>query len=52
MPLIVRFSQSKERAYDARIARTPDELGTVLQSFAGTSVWVRGPLMLRRSPNG
>jgi 2,4-dienoyl-CoA reductase-like NADH-dependent reductase (Old Yellow Enzyme family) len=34
MPLIVRFSQFKERDYDARIAETPAELATILESFA------------------
>jgi 2,4-dienoyl-CoA reductase-like NADH-dependent reductase (Old Yellow Enzyme family) len=34
MPLIVRFSQFKERDYTARIAATPDELGTILSRFA------------------
>jgi len=40
MPLIVRFSQFKERAYAARIAETPDELGTVLTELkrAGADV--------------
>jgi 2,4-dienoyl-CoA reductase-like NADH-dependent reductase (Old Yellow Enzyme family) len=34
MPLIVRFSQFKERDYDARIAGSPAELGTVLSVLA------------------
>ncbi|GIM95977.1 oxidoreductase [Paractinoplanes toevensis] len=34
MPLIVRFSQFKERDYAARIADTPGELGDILASFA------------------
>jgi 2,4-dienoyl-CoA reductase-like NADH-dependent reductase (Old Yellow Enzyme family) len=34
MPLIVRFSQFKERDYTARIAATPDELGGILTAFA------------------
>jgi 2,4-dienoyl-CoA reductase-like NADH-dependent reductase (Old Yellow Enzyme family) len=34
MPLIVRFSQFKERDYKARIAETPDELGAVLSTLA------------------
>jgi 2,4-dienoyl-CoA reductase-like NADH-dependent reductase (Old Yellow Enzyme family) len=34
MPLIVRFSQFKERDYSARIADTPDELGAILGVFA------------------
>nr|WP_296071754.1 12-oxophytodienoate reductase [uncultured Actinoplanes sp.] len=34
MPLIVRFSQHKNRDYTARIAQTPGELATVLSSFA------------------
>ncbi|MFF5084948.1 12-oxophytodienoate reductase [Actinoplanes sp. NPDC000266] len=34
MPLIVRFSQFKERDYAARIAETPDALGAILGSFA------------------
>ncbi|SNY41279.1 oxidoreductase [Paractinoplanes atraurantiacus] len=34
MPLIVRFSQFKERDYAARIAETPAELGAILVSFA------------------
>jgi 2,4-dienoyl-CoA reductase-like NADH-dependent reductase (Old Yellow Enzyme family) len=34
MPLIVRFSQFKERDYAARIADTPDELAVILESFA------------------
>ena len=35
MPLIVRFSQFKERDYPARIAATPAELAVVLEAFAG-----------------
>jgi 2,4-dienoyl-CoA reductase-like NADH-dependent reductase (Old Yellow Enzyme family) len=35
MPLIVRFSQFKERDYAARIAETPAELETILTAFAG-----------------
>ncbi len=40
MPLIVRFSQFKERDYDARIAETPAELATILEAFqaAGADV--------------
>jgi 2,4-dienoyl-CoA reductase-like NADH-dependent reductase (Old Yellow Enzyme family) len=40
MPLIVRFSQFKERAYGARIAGTPAGLATILGSFvaAGADV--------------
>jgi 2,4-dienoyl-CoA reductase-like NADH-dependent reductase (Old Yellow Enzyme family) len=40
MPLIVRFSQFKERDYSARIAETPHELGTILEGFraAGADV--------------
>jgi 2,4-dienoyl-CoA reductase-like NADH-dependent reductase (Old Yellow Enzyme family) len=34
MPLIVRFSQHKDRDYAARIADTPAELGTILREFA------------------
>jgi len=34
MPLIVRFSQFKERDYAARIAETPAELAVILESFA------------------
>ncbi|WP_433384011.1 12-oxophytodienoate reductase [Actinoplanes sp. CA-142083] len=34
VPLIVRFSQFKERDYTARIAETPAELATILESFA------------------
>ncbi|GIF21948.1 2,4-dienoyl-CoA reductase-like NADH-dependent reductase (Old Yellow Enzyme family) [Actinoplanes tereljensis] len=34
MPLIVRFSQFKERDYAARIADTPTELGDILGKFA------------------
>lgn len=34
MPLIVRFSQFKERDYAARIAQTPGELATILDAFA------------------
>lgn len=34
MPLIVRFSQFKERDYTARIADTPAELGAILGAFA------------------
>jgi 2,4-dienoyl-CoA reductase-like NADH-dependent reductase (Old Yellow Enzyme family) len=34
MPLIVRFSQFKERDHGARIAETPGELGVVLEAFA------------------
>ncbi|MFI5910300.1 12-oxophytodienoate reductase [Dactylosporangium sp. NPDC051541] len=33
-PVIVRFSQFKERAFDARIAAGPDELGQILGAFA------------------
>ncbi|WP_250035246.1 oxidoreductase [Paractinoplanes maris] len=40
LPLIVRFSQFKERDYSARIADTPAELGTILNGFreAGADV--------------
>ncbi|GAB2575142.1 12-oxophytodienoate reductase [Paractinoplanes abujensis] len=40
MPLIVRFSQFKERDYSARIAETPAELATVLEGLraAGADV--------------
>lgn len=40
MPLIVRFSQFKERDFTARIAETPAELATILESFtaAGADV--------------
>jgi 2,4-dienoyl-CoA reductase-like NADH-dependent reductase (Old Yellow Enzyme family) len=34
MPLIVRFSQFKERDYAARIAQTPEELAVILEAFA------------------
>jgi 2,4-dienoyl-CoA reductase-like NADH-dependent reductase (Old Yellow Enzyme family) len=34
MPLIVRFSQFKERDFDARIAETPAELAVILEAFA------------------
>ncbi|MEV4352538.1 12-oxophytodienoate reductase [Actinoplanes sp. NPDC049596] len=34
MPLIVRFSQFKERDYAARIAESPDELAHILTAFA------------------
>jgi 2,4-dienoyl-CoA reductase-like NADH-dependent reductase (Old Yellow Enzyme family) len=34
MPLIVRFSQFKERDYTARIAENPAELATILETFA------------------
>ncbi|MGC4892354.1 12-oxophytodienoate reductase [Micromonospora sp. DT31] len=34
LPLIVRFSQFKERAFDARIAETPTELAEILTAFA------------------
>lgn len=34
MPLIVRFSQFKERDYTARIAETPAELAVILDGFA------------------
>jgi len=34
MPLIVRFSQFKERAFTARIAGTPAELAVILDAFA------------------
>ncbi|GAA2658298.1 oxidoreductase [Paractinoplanes durhamensis] len=34
MPLIVRFSQFKERDYAARIAETPAELAVILGAFA------------------
>ncbi len=34
MPLIVRFSQFKERDYAARIASSPDELAVILAAFA------------------
>ncbi|MGW0435720.1 oxidoreductase [Micromonospora sp. NPDC003197] len=33
-PVIVRFSQFKERQFDARIAETPAELDTILTAFA------------------
>ncbi|GIF69437.1 oxidoreductase [Asanoa ishikariensis] len=33
-PVIVRFSQFKERAFDARIADTPAELAEILTAFA------------------
>lgn len=40
MPIIVRFSQFKERDYTARIAQTPAELATILEAFttAGADV--------------
>ncbi|MCP2323673.1 2,4-dienoyl-CoA reductase-like NADH-dependent reductase (Old Yellow Enzyme family) [Hamadaea flava] len=40
MPLIVRFSQFKERDYTARIAESPAELGMILEAFtaAGADV--------------
>ncbi|MBM2620049.1 12-oxophytodienoate reductase [Actinoplanes sp. LDG1-06] len=40
MPLIVRFSQFKERDYSARIAETPGELATILEGLrsAGADV--------------
>jgi 2,4-dienoyl-CoA reductase-like NADH-dependent reductase (Old Yellow Enzyme family) len=40
MPLIVRFSQHKDRDYTARIAQTPGELATILSAFvrAGADV--------------
>ncbi|MBU2664318.1 12-oxophytodienoate reductase [Actinoplanes bogorensis] len=40
MPLIVRFSQFKERDYSARIAETPHELATILEGLraAGADV--------------
>ncbi|MEE3921467.1 12-oxophytodienoate reductase [Micromonospora sp. BRA006-A] len=34
LPVIVRFSQFKERAFDARIAETPAELARILGAFA------------------
>jgi 2,4-dienoyl-CoA reductase-like NADH-dependent reductase (Old Yellow Enzyme family) len=34
MPVILRFSQFKERDYDARIAESPPELAVVLETFA------------------
>ena len=34
MPVIVRFSQFKERDYNARIAESPAELAVVLEAFA------------------
>lgn len=34
MPIIVRFSQFKERDYAARIAETPAELSVILEAFA------------------
>ncbi|SBT40794.1 oxidoreductase [Micromonospora auratinigra] len=34
MPVIVRFSQFKERDYAARIAESPAELATILDAFA------------------
>ncbi len=34
IPVIVRFSQFKERAYDARIADSPDELAEILTVLA------------------
>ncbi|MEV0001898.1 12-oxophytodienoate reductase [Micromonospora sp. NPDC050980] len=33
-PVVVRFSQFKERAFDARIANTPAELAVILTAFA------------------
>lgn len=33
-PIVVRFSQFKERAFDARVADTPHELGEILGSLA------------------
>ncbi|MEV4536299.1 12-oxophytodienoate reductase [Asanoa sp. NPDC049518] len=33
-PVIVRFSQFKERRFDARIAETPEQLGEILTAFA------------------
>ncbi|MFI5833334.1 12-oxophytodienoate reductase [Micromonospora sp. NPDC051300] len=33
-PVVVRFSQFKERAFDARIAETPAELAEILGAFA------------------
>jgi 2,4-dienoyl-CoA reductase-like NADH-dependent reductase (Old Yellow Enzyme family) len=33
-PVVVRFSQFKERSFDARIAETPAELGQILGAFA------------------
>jgi 2,4-dienoyl-CoA reductase-like NADH-dependent reductase (Old Yellow Enzyme family) len=35
MPVIVRFSQFKERDYGARIAESPDELAVLLEALAG-----------------
>lgn len=35
MPVIVRFSQFKERDYGARIAETPAELAVLLEALAG-----------------
>jgi 2,4-dienoyl-CoA reductase-like NADH-dependent reductase (Old Yellow Enzyme family) len=34
MPVIVRFSQFKERDYTARIAESPAELAVILEAFA------------------
>jgi 2,4-dienoyl-CoA reductase-like NADH-dependent reductase (Old Yellow Enzyme family) len=41
MPLIVRFSQFKERDYTARIAQSPAELAVLLEALAaaGADVW-------------
>jgi 2,4-dienoyl-CoA reductase-like NADH-dependent reductase (Old Yellow Enzyme family) len=40
MPIIFRFSQFKERDYDARIAQTPEALGEILTQLkdAGTNI--------------
>jgi 2,4-dienoyl-CoA reductase-like NADH-dependent reductase (Old Yellow Enzyme family) len=40
MPVIVRFSQFKERDYTARIAETPAELAVVLEAFAAAGAGV------------
>ncbi|MFI7219813.1 oxidoreductase [Micromonospora maritima] len=39
-PVIVRFSQFKERAFDARVADTPAELGEILTAFADAGAGV------------
>ncbi|MEU8003519.1 12-oxophytodienoate reductase [Catellatospora sp. NPDC049111] len=40
MPVIVRFSQFKERDFDARIADSPAELATILEALAGAGATV------------
>lgn len=40
LPVIVRFSQFKERDFDARIAESPAELAVILEAFAAAGATV------------